>query len=110
MLADTEDMFPNSRLLHVHKDQPTIAKRFEQPKTIHKIAPESLKAPVRIEALFTMHLVALLTQPRINRELGGATQSQRLNWLPIFPQERPGGRSTAEQTLRLQVFAPRPRL
>src|SRR5262249_56497520 len=49
-----------AQVLEAHKGQPMIEKRFEQTKTVHEIAPVLLKNEGRIEALFTLYLIALL--------------------------------------------------
>jgi hypothetical protein len=53
-----------AQVLEAHKGQPMIAKRFEQIKTVHEIAPVFLKNEGRIKALFTLYFLALLCAHR----------------------------------------------
>ena len=76
-------------------------------KTVHEIAPVFLQNPGRIEAFFTMYFFALLVQALIEPELRRAMQRQRLNALPIYPEERRCARPTTEQILRLFAHAQR---
>jgi len=98
------------QILEAHKGQPTIEKRFEQVKTVHEIAPVYLKNEGRIEALFTLYFLALLVQALIERELRLAMKRDRLNALPIYPEQRDCRRPTTEQVLRLFSLAQRHRL
>lgn len=90
-----------AQVLEAHKGQPTIEKRFEQIKTVHEIAPVFLKNEGRIEALFTLYFLALLVQALIERELRLAMKRERIEELPIYPEQRPCRRPTTEQILRL---------
>ena len=96
-----------AQILQAHKGQPTIEKRFEQIKTVHEIAPVFLKNEGRIEALFTLYFLALLVQALIERELRLAMKRQRIEQLPIYPEQRPCRRPTTEQILRLFSLAER---
>ena len=96
-----------TQVLEAHKGQPRIEKRFEQIKTVHQIAPVFLKNEGRIEALFTLYFLALLVQALIERELRLAMKRQRIEELPIYPEQRPCRRPTTEQILRLFSLAER---
>ena len=96
-----------AQVLEAHKGQPTIEKRFEQIKTVHEIAPVFLKNEGRIEALFTLYFLALLVQALIERELRLAMKRERIQDLPIYPEQRPCRRPTTEQILRLFSLAER---
>jgi len=93
--------------LQAHKGQPTIEKRFEQVKTVHEIAPVFLKNEGRVEALFTLYFLALLVQALIERELRQAMQREKLEQLPLYPEQRQCKRPTTEQILRLFSLAER---
>lgn len=95
------------QILQAHKGQPTIEKRFEQVKTVHEIAPVFLKNEARIEALFTLYFLALLTQALIERELRLAMAQQKIEQLPLYPEQRLCRRPTTEQILRLFSLAQR---
>jgi transposase len=96
-----------AQVLLAHKAQPTIEKRFEQVKTVHEIAPVFLKNEGRIEALFTLYFFALLVQALIERELRNAMQKEKIDQLPLYPEQRPCRRPTTEQVLRLFAHAQR---
>jgi transposase len=96
-----------AQVLEAHKGQPTLEKRFEQLKTVHEIAPVFLKNASRIEAFFTVYFFALLLQALIERELRLAMKRERINELPLYPEQRLCKRPTTEQILRLFSLAER---
>jgi len=96
-----------AQVLQAHKGQPMIEKRFEQIKTVHEIAPVFLKDEGRIEALFTLYFLALLVQALIERELRLAMARQKIDELPLYPEQRQCAHPTTEQVLRLFSHAQR---
>ena len=68
-LMTNDRTLTDAQVLEAHKGQPMIEKRFEQIKTVHEIAPVFLKDEGRIEALFTLYVIALMVQALIEREL-----------------------------------------
>ena len=96
-----------AQVLIAHKGQPRIEKRFEQIKSVHEIAPVFLKNESRIEALFTVYFLALLTQALIERELRLAMKRETLDTLPLYPESRACRRPTTEHILRLFSLAER---
>lgn len=96
-----------AQVLQAHKGQPMIEKRFEQIKTVHEIAPVFLKDEGRIEALFTLYFLALLVQALIERELRLAMARQKIEELPLYPEQRQCAHPTTEQVLRLFSHAQR---
>jgi transposase len=99
-----------AQVLEAHKGQPMIEKRFEQIKTVHEIAPVLLKNEGRIEALFTLYFLALLVQAIIERELRLAMKREKIDELPLYPEQRDCARPTTEQVLRLFSLAQRHQL
>ncbi|MBK7237143.1 MAG: IS1634 family transposase [Sterolibacteriaceae bacterium] len=99
-----------AQVLEAHKGQPMIEKRFEQIKTVHEIAPVFLKDEGRIEALCTLYFLALLVQALIERELRLAMKRERIEELPIYPEQRQCARPTTEQVLRLFSLSERHKL
>ena len=99
-----------AQVLEAHKGQPMIEKRFEQTKTVHEIAPVLLKNEGRIEALFTLYFLALLVQAIIERELRLAMKREKIDELPLYPEQRDCARPTTEQILRLFSLAQRHQL
>jgi transposase len=106
LLSNDRSLTP-AQVLAAHKGQPTIEKRFEQIKTVHEIAPVFLKNEGRIEALFTLYFLALLVQALVERELRLAMKRERIDELPIYPEQRVCRRPTTEQILRLFSLAER---
>jgi transposase len=100
LLSNDTNLTPQ-QVFEAHKRQPSIEKRFEQTKTVLEIAPVLLKNESRIEALFTIHYLALLTQALIERDLRNAMRDHDIQELPLYPEERTTTRPTAEQILRL---------
>jgi transposase len=100
----------DAQVLEAHKGQPMIEKRFEQIKTVHEIAPVFLKNEGRIEALFTLYVIALLIQALIERELRRAMARDGIDDLPIYPEQRQCAHPTTEQVLRLFSLAERHQL
>lgn len=103
LLTNDRSLTPRE-ILEAHKRQPTIEKRFQQLKSVMEIAPVFLKNEGRIEALFLLFFIGLLIQTLIQREVRLAMEDSTLPALPIYPEERPSKRPTAEQILRL--FSP----
>ena len=100
LLTNDRTLTP-AQVLEAHKGQPALEKRFEQTKTVHEIAAVLLKNEGRIEALFFLYFLALLTQGLIERELRQTMKREGVKELPIYPEERPCQRPTTEQVLRL---------
>ena len=88
-------------ILAADESHPTIEKRFEQTKTVHEIAPVLLKNEGRIEALFTLYFLGLLIQALIERELRLGMKRERIEELPLYPEERQCKRPTTLQVFRL---------
>ncbi|MHB8562741.1 MAG: IS1634 family transposase, partial [Acidiferrobacteraceae bacterium] len=59
------------------------------------------------EALFTLYFLALLVQALIERELRLAMKREKIEELPIYPEQRLCRRPTTEQILRLFSLAER---
>ena len=106
-LLSNDDTLTPAQVLKAHKRQPGIEKRFQQIKTVHEIAPVFLKNEGRIEALFFLYFAALLLQALIEREIRRAMKKEGVTELPIYPEERPSKRPSAEQILRLFGLAER---
>jgi transposase len=109
LITNDRGMSP-AQVLQAHKGQPMIEKRFEQIKTVHEIAPVLLKNEGRIEALFTLYFLALLVQALIERELRSAMKREKIDELPLYPEQRNCARPTTEQILRLFSLAERHQL
>ena len=109
-LMTNDRTLSDAQVLEAHKGQPMIEKRFEQIKTVHEIAPVFLKDEGRIEALFTLYVIALLIQALVERELRQAMAREGIDELPIYPEQRQCAHPTTEQVLRLFSLAQRHQL
>ena len=109
-LMTNDRTLTDAQVLEAHKGQPMIEKRFEQIKTVHEIAPVFLKDEGRIEALFTLYVIALMVQALIERELRQAMARDGVAELPIYPEQRQCSHPTTEQVLRLFSLAERHQL
>src|SRR5215467_6976783 len=109
LITNDRNLSP-AQVLEAHKGQPMIEKRFEQIKTVHEIAPVFLKNEGRIEALFTLYFLGLLVQALIEREVRLAMKREKIDELPLYPEQRDCARPTTEQILRLFSLAERHRL
>ena len=109
LMTNDRNLSP-AQVLQAHKGQPMIEKRFEQIKTVHEIAPVFLKDEGRIEALFTLYFLSLLVQALIERELRLAMKREKIQELPLYPEQRQCIHPTTEQILRLFSLAERHKL
>jgi transposase len=100
-LLTNDRSLSSAQVLEAHKGQPNIEKRFEQCKTVHEIAPVFLKNEGRIAALFFLYFLGLLIQALIERELRMAMRRERIDQLPIYPEDRQSRQPTTEQVFRL---------
>lgn len=111
--AKTDGMFPlisNCRdlslkqILAAYKFQPKLEKRHEQLKSVQDLAPVWLKKVSRIEALLFLYFVALLVHALLERELRQGMEREKVESLPIYPEERLCRAPSTERILDL--FAP----
>jgi transposase len=106
-LLTNDPKLSDADVFAAHKRQPTIEKRFQQTKSVLEIAPVLLKNEGRIEALFFVYFLALLTEALVERQLRRAMESKSISELPLYPEERTTSRPTADQILRLFSLAQR---
>lgn len=91
-------------ILEAYKFQPKLEKRHEQLKSVQNVAPVWLKNVSRIEALLFLYFVALLVHALLEREVRAGMARQKLDRLPLYPEER---ECKSPSTGRiLDVFAP----
>jgi transposase len=111
--ARTDGMFPlisNCRdlslkqILEAYKFQPKLEKRHEQLKSVQNMAPVWLKNVSRIEALLFLYFVALLVHALLERELRQGMAREKIESLPLYPEERECRAPSTERILAL--FAP----
>ena len=111
--ARTDGMFPlitNCRdlllrqILEAYKFQPKLEKRHEQLKSVQDLAPVWLKSISRIEALLFLYFVALLVHALIEREVRRGMVRDKVESLPLYPEQRECSAPSTERILDL--FAP----
>jgi len=100
LLTNDRTLTPE-QILQAHKRQPDVEKRFEQAKTVHEIAPVLLKNEGRIEALFFLYFIALLTQALIERQIRTTMKDSGIEELAVYPEDRQCRAPTCEQILRI---------
>lgn len=76
------------KVLEIYKFQPFLEKRFTQLKTYQEIAPVYLKKGERVVAFLHMHVMALMVGTLIERKLRLAMKAEKIDWLPIYPEQR----------------------
>jgi len=92
------------RILEAYKFQPKLEKRHEQLKSVQNLAPMWLKNVARIEALLFLYFVALLVHALLEREVRRGMAREKLDRLPLYPEERECKAPSTERIL--DVFAP----
>ncbi len=111
--ARTDGMFPLitngknlslTQVLEAYKFQPKLEKRHEQLKSVQDMAPVWLKNVARIEALLFLYFVALLVHALLERELRQGMAREKVESLPLYPEERECRAPSTERILDL--FAP----
>ena len=111
--ARTDGMFPLisnckdlslKQILEAYKFQPKLEKRHEQLKSVQDLAPVWLKNVARIEALLFLYFVALLVHALLEREVRQGMAREKIESLPLYPEERECRAPSTERILDL--FAP----
>lgn len=92
------------QILEAYKFQPKLEKRHEQLKSVQNLAPVWLKNIGRIEALLFLYFVALLVHALLEREVRRGMVREKLDRLPLYPEERECKAPSTERIL--DVFAP----
>jgi len=88
-------------VLLVYKRQPVIEKRFSQLKTDFGVAPVYLKDVSRIQSLLCVYFLVLLVEALLERELRRAMEREKIESLPLYPEDRPCRRPTARRVIDL---------
>ena len=88
-------------ILRAYKRQPVIEKRFSQLKTDFQVAPVYLKSVTRIHGLLAVYFFALMVQTLLERELRQAMQREKIESLPLYPEERACRRPTTRKVIDL---------
>jgi transposase len=92
------------QILEAYKFQPKLEKRHQQLKSVQHVAPLWLKNVSRIEALLFLYFVALLVHALLEREVRRGMTREKLQQLPLYPEERECQAPSTERIL--DTFAP----
>jgi transposase len=103
LISNCKDL-PLKDILAAYKFQPRLEKRHEQLKSVQSLTPMWLKNVSRIEAVLFLYFVALLVQALLEREVRTAMAREKIEQLPLYPEERECRAPSTERILEL--FAP----
>jgi hypothetical protein len=103
-LLSNDRQLTAEEVLRAYKRQPLIEKRFSQFKTDFAVAPVFLKDIGRIQGLLAVYFFVLLVQTLLERELRRAMAREKLESLPLYPEDRPCTRPTTYRVI--EVFEP----
>jgi transposase len=95
------EAYPAKKVLEIYKFQPFLEKRHTQLKTYQEIAPVYLKKDERVVAFLHVHVMALMVGSLIERRLRQAMRKNKLQTLPIYPEDRPCASPTIFDIVRL---------
>jgi transposase len=98
------------RVFEAYKFQPKLEKRHEQLKSVQDLAPVWLKNVSRIEALLFLYFVALLVHALLEREIRRGMVRDKIESLPLYPEERECRAPSTERILDLFATLQRHRL
>ena len=99
-----------AKILEAYKFQPRLEKRHEQLKSVEDVAPVYLKKVTRIEGLLFLYFIALLVQALLEREVRLAMSRDKIEILPLYPEERECRAPSTERILRVFETLQRHRL
>jgi transposase len=100
-LITNDAALTEKEVLLVYKRQPVIEKRFSQLKTDFGVAPVYLKDVCRIQSLLCLYFLVLLVEALLERELRRAMEREKIESLPLYPEDRPCRRPTARRVIDL---------
>lgn len=97
--ANTDGVFPlitnlpaqtkkAAEVLQIYRYQPYLERRFENLKTEYAVTPVYLKSPKRIVGLVHVYFLSLMVAALIEREIRRAMDREKIQVLPIYPEER----------------------
>jgi len=109
LITNAKDLSPR-QVLEAYKFQPRLEKRHEQLKNVEQATPVYLKKVSRIEALLFLYFIALLVQALLERELRRAMAREKIERLPLYPEERECCAPSTERILDLFMPLQRHRL
>lgn len=87
-LLSTDSSLGAKEALLAYKYQPRLEKRFEQLKSVHKVAPTLCKKVERVEAMMFLFFIALIIQAVIEREVRRNMNDNTIEAIPVYPEHR----------------------
>ena len=75
-------------VLQIYRYQPYLERRFENLKTEYAVTPVYLKSPKRVVGLVHVYFLSLMVAALIEREIRRAMDREKIQVLPIYPEER----------------------
>ena len=88
-------------ILRAYKRQPIIEKQFSQLKTDFAVAPIYLKSVTRIQGLLAVYFFVLIVQTLLERELRQTMEREKIESLPLYPEDRVCRRPTTRKIVDL---------
>jgi transposase len=92
---------PAKEILLMYKYQPNLEKRHEQLKSVYNIAPVFLQNPQRIESLMLLYFLGMLIASLMERDIRKEMGKQKLDGIPIYPENRKCKAPTADRLIEL---------
>lgn len=87
-ILSTDDTLSAKDALLSYKYQPRLEKRFEQLKSVHRVAPTLFKKVERVEAMMFLYFIALIVQAVIERDVRLSMRDKTIEAIPIYPEHR----------------------
>lgn len=87
-LLSTDGTLSAKDALRSYKYQPRLEKRFEQLKSVHRVAPTLFKKVERVEAMMFLYFIALIVQAVIERDVRLSMMDKTIEAIPIYPEHR----------------------
>src|SRR6266545_1202011 len=75
-------------VLQIYRYQPYLERRFENLKTEYAVTPVYLKSPKRVVGLVHVYFLSLMVAALIEREIRRAMDREKIQVLPIYPEQR----------------------
>ena len=90
-----------SEILLAYKRPSVTEERFSQLKTDFHVAPAYMRNASRIQALLGVYFLVVLVESLLTRELRQAMADQRIDSLPVDPEDQPCGSPTTSHLIDL---------
>ena len=88
LVTNLSSKYGAARVVQVYRYQPYLEQRFQNLKSRYSVAPVYLKSPKRIVGFLHACFLALMVSALIERELRRRMVEEKVESLPIYPEER----------------------